>query len=378
MRGRSATRLPILPVMSLAHFTEVLFIGFFMAAGLYGGLLFLLTRDRVFLAYAALMDAMAAAQLVFAPELVAQVFHSVAPQAYRLAALSLLFIAQAAFAFAFLELGVRQRGYAKALGAALALNLAVLFAEYARNGAPLYAAAGHFAFLLLLFVCGAASFEAFTGGARDARFYFSGLAGAFAGAALAGFAEQLHLGNWSEYLFQFGIAWQGALLAVAIAARYTQIDPLTGAKSREAFEDRLRTAWDVAEKRGSGLAVIMLAVDGLPDYDMHHGRIAGDAVLRGIADACVAACGHRLDLFARYGDAALAAIVTRVSRDQADDIARRLEFDVAAKAPLTVGIGVASKENAISAEALGQQAARRSARDAIGKTAQHGMDSSLA
>lgn len=354
--------------MSLAHFTEVLFIGFFMAAGLYGGLLFLMTRDQVFLAYAALMDAMAAVQLVFAPELVRQVFHAFPPQAYRMAALALLFAAEAGFAWTFLQMRTRLARYATALGAALLLNIAALFFEYAAPDNALTIAAGHLLFFALLGICGAAAWESISSGARDARYYATAFAGALVGAAGAALTQQMQLGNWPEYLFQFGIAWQGALLALALAGRYTQIDPLTGAKSREAFEERLRATWEISEKRRTGLAVITIAVDGLRDYDARFGRIAGDAALRGIADACVAVCGDRLDLFARYGDEALAAIVTRVSRAQADEIGRRLELDVAAKSPLAVGIGVASKENAISAEALSQQAARRSARAAIRRT----------
>jgi diguanylate cyclase (GGDEF)-like protein len=351
--------------VSLAHFTEVLFVGFFMAAGLYGGLLFLMTRDRVFLAYAALMDALAAAQLVFAPELVHQIFPAFPPQAYRMAALALLFAAEAGFAWAFLHMRVRLRAYATLLGTALLLNIVALFFEYADPGNTLYAGAGHLLFLGLLAIAAAASWESLSNGARDARFYFAGFAGAFAGAAASAIVQQVQLGPMPEYLFQFGVAWQGALVAVALASRYTQIDPLTGAKSRDAFEQRLRAAWEMAEKRRTGLAVVTIAVDGLRDYDARYGRIAGDAALRDIANACVAACGDRLDLFARYGDEALAAIVTRVSRAQADEIGRRLERALAGETPLAVGIGVASKENAISAEALSQQAARRSARDAI-------------
>jgi diguanylate cyclase (GGDEF)-like protein len=352
--------------MSLAHFTDVLFVGFFMAAGLYGGLLFLMTRDRVFLAYAALMDALAAVQLVFAPELVQQVFPAFPPHAYRMAALALLFAAETGFAWTFLRVRVRLRPYATALGSVLLLNIVALFLEYADPDNVVYIATGHLLFLALLGLAAAAAWESLSQGARDARYFFNGFVGAFAGALVAAVLQQMQLGAWPEYAFQFGVAWQGALLAAALASRYTQMDPLTGAKSREAFEERLRATWAVAEKRRSGLAVVTIAIDGLRDYDARYGRIAGDAALRELAQECVAACGDRLDLFARYGDEALAAIVTRVSRAEADEIARRLELALGAKTrPLSVGIGVASKENAISAEALQQQAARRSARDAI-------------
>lgn len=351
--------------MSLAHFTEVLFIGFFTAAGLYGGLVFLMTRDRTFLCYAALMDAMAAAQLVFTPDLLALVLRGAQPAAYRPVALGVFFAAECAFAWAFLQMPARSKRYARILPYVLAINMAGLFLQYFAGSREPYVTIAHLAFLALLAACGAGAWESATSGVDEARYYVIAFAGAFTGAVASGVSQSLHLGSWPEYFFQMGVAWQGALLALALASRYTKIDPVTGAKSRDTFEERLTAAWATARKRNTGLAVIMVAIGELREYDARFGRIAGDAMLRKVADACIAACGERLDLFARYGDEAFAAIVLRVSRAQADDIALRLAQDVARKSALPVGVGVASNENAISAEALAQQAARRSARDAI-------------
>jgi diguanylate cyclase (GGDEF)-like protein len=172
---------------------------------------------------------------------------------------------------------------------------------------------------------------------------------------------------WAEYFFQFGVAWEGALLALALSSRYAKVDPLTGAKSRHAFEERLSAAWRFAVKQRSGLAVIIVAINGLKEYDARHGRIAGDTLLRKVANVCWACCGDRVDLFARYGDEAFAAIIPNVTRAQADALGFELRDRVARESPLIVGVGVASIENAISAKALVQQAARRSARDAIGR-----------
>jgi diguanylate cyclase (GGDEF)-like protein len=267
---------------------------------------------------------------------------------------------QAIFALKFLQLPARAPFYARSVLLLLVLNLLALTL-------PSAGGLSHVLFLALLGACGAAAWSAAASGQEDARFYALGYAGAFAGATASGISQSLALGSWPEYCFQFGVAWQGALLALALASRYAKIDPLTGAKSRLAFEERLHTAWHAAARQKSGLAVIMVAVGGLKDYDGRLGRIAGDAVLRDVAGACVSACGDRLDLFARYGDEAFAAIVRHVSRDQADKIALGLRELVARDCPLTVGVGVASNENAISAEALAQQAARRSARAAIAR-----------
>lgn len=353
--------------MSTAHFTEVLFIGFFTAAGLYSALVFLITRDRPFLWYAALADTMAAAQLVFSPDLLPLIAHGTALLLYRAIAFGLFFAAQVAFVRAFLQLPARSPRYMRTLWVLLALNLAGLVFPFVTSAQEPYLTIDHLLFLALLAACGLAAWGSASTGSEEARYYVLAYAGALAGALASGAAQWMHIANWAEYFFQFGIAWEGALLAVALASRYAKVDPLTGAKSRHAFEERLAAAWRFAGKQRSGLAVAIVAIGGLKEYDAQHGRIAGDALLRKIAGLCLLSCGDRLDLFARYGDEAFAAIIPNVTRAQADAIGMELRERVARESPLVVGIGVASIENAISAKALVQQAARRSARDTISR-----------
>lgn len=354
-------------LVSTAHFTEVLFIGFFTAAGLYSALVFLITRDRPFLWYAALADTMAAAQLVFSPDLLPFIAHGTALLAYRAIAFGLFFAAQVAFARAFLQLPTRSPKYMRALWVLLVLNLAALAFPFITSAHEPYASIGHLFYVTLLAACGLAAWGSATTGLEEARYYVLAYAGALAGSLASGATQSLGFSNWAEYFFQFGVAWEGALLALALASRYAKVDPLTGAKSRHAFEERLAAAWRFASEQSAGLAVIIVAIGGLKEYDAQHGRIAGDALLRAIATFCLASCGDRLDLFARYGDEAFAAIIPNVTRAQADAIAVELRDRVARESPLVVGVGVASIENAISAKALVQQAARRSARDAISR-----------
>lgn len=353
--------------MSTAHFTEVLFVGFFTAAGLYSALVFLITRDRPFLWYAALMDAMAAAQLVFSPDLIPAISHGAAMLAYRTVAFALLFIAQVAFVRAFLQLHTRAPRYMRLLWILLALNIAGLAIPFLTAAQEPYRAIDHALFLVLLGTCGLAAWQSASTGLDEARYYVVAFGGALAGAIASGAAQWMGLDNWSEYFFQFGLAWEGALLALALASRYAKVDPLTGAKSRHAFDERLAAAWRFASKQHTGLAVIIVAIGGLKEYDAHHGRIAGDALLRKIAALCLACCGDRVDLFARYGDEAFAAIIPNVTRAQADAIGADVRERVANESPLVVGVGVSSIENAVSVKALVQQAARRSARDTISR-----------
>lgn len=354
--------------MSTAHFTDVLFVGFFTAAGLYSALVFLISRDRPFLWYAALMDAMAAAQLAFSPDLIPFVKNVAAVLVYRACAFGLLFAAQVAFVRAFQQLHARSPRYMRLLWVLLALNLAGLLIPFFTQQA--YVAIEHLLFLALLIACGFAAWQSAAAGMEEAQFYVAAFAGAFAGAFASGVAESLQLGDWGEYFFQFGVAWEGALLALALASRYAKTDPLTGAKSRDAFEARLAAAWQSAVKQHSGLALVMVAVGGLKEYDARMGRIAGDALLRKIATLCAASFGDHLDLFARYGDEAFAAIMPNVTRSQADAIANDLREHLARESPIVAGVGVSSIEDETSAQALVQRAARRSAIDAISRESQ--------
>lgn len=353
--------------MTPAHFTEVLFIGFFTAAGLYSALLFLITRDRPFLLYAALMDTAAAAQLVFAGDLMGLERGTRELAVFRTVCYLAFFMAQAGFTWSYLRLAITSPKTARVLGIILAVNLAALFVQLGGLAGP-YQAVNHVLFVVLIGACGWAGVAGLRAGDESARYFVLGYGGAAFGMVLSGVAEALHLGSWPEYFFQFAVAWQGALLALALSGAYAKLDPLTGVKSRHAFDERLNAAWKRASENWTGLCLIIVAAGGIKEYEARAGRVAADALLRRIANFCAGCCRDRADLFARYGDHAFAAIIQGATRAQADFIAARMRETVAADCLVPIGVGVSSNENAISAEALVQQAARRSARDTIARS----------
>jgi diguanylate cyclase (GGDEF)-like protein len=357
--------------MTPAHFTEVLFIGFFTAAGVYSALIYLISRDRPFLIYAALMDATGIAQLVFAGDLFGLSTGSARLLVFRSFCYAAFFVAQAAFAWTFLPLKAQMPRLSMALSIVLALNLAALGAQLGTAPAGPYQMLDHALFFTLLAVCGAAGVRGAATGGEAARFYTAGFFGAALGIALSALAQLASWGNWPEYFFQLGVAWQGLMLALALAAGYAKLDPLTGVKSRRAFDERLTSAWRHARKHGKGLALILVAAAGVAEFEAKNGRVATDQALRRIAHLCSGCCRDRADLVARYGDQAFAAIVPGVSRAQANEIAARIRTTIAVQCLLPVGVGVSSIENAVSAEALLQQAARRGARDAIAQGVQY-------
>lgn len=340
--------------------------GFFAAIGLYNTLIYFVTSDRAFLWYAVLMDTIAGVQFVFAPHLI-----GVAPGEalfiYRSAIFTLFFSAEVIFAWTFLRLPVRFPAYAKAAAGLLALNVAAAGLDRVFGPSALHRSIDHALFLGLIGTCAAAAWDGASAGQEDARYYFTAYAGLFAAALGVAIADLAGATHFSVYFFQAGVLWQAGLLTIALGSRYFKLDPLTGVKSRRAFDEGLFRAYRSALKNHSGLAVIVVAIHALKDYEAQKGRMAGDSMLRRVAGLCATCCRDRADVFARYGDEAFAAIIPRVSKAEADAIAQKMREMVEESCQITIGVGVGSIDEAKSAKGIIQRAARRSARDAIGR-----------
>ncbi|HET7815768.1 MAG TPA: 7TM diverse intracellular signaling domain-containing protein, partial [Candidatus Baltobacteraceae bacterium] len=157
--------------MTPGHFTEVLFVGFFTAAGLYSALIYLITRDRPFLLYAALMDASAAAQFVFAGDLLGLQAGTGRLLVFRSVCYAAFFLAQAGFARAYLRLSTAPERTSTVLSVVLGLNIVALAAGMRGGPAGPYQFIDHALFVLLLAVCGYAGLTQARGGDEGARFY---------------------------------------------------------------------------------------------------------------------------------------------------------------------------------------------------------------
>ncbi len=340
--------------------------GFFAAIGLYNTLIYFVTSDRAFLWYAVLMDTIAGVQFVFAPHLIG-VAPGEALLIYRSVIFALFFSAEVIFAWTFLRLATRFPAYAKAVAALLAVNVAAVGLDRIFGPSALHRTIDHALFLSLIATCAAAAWKGAAAGQEDARYYLTAYGGLFLTAFAGAAGELAGLERLSVYFFQAGALWQAGLLTIALGSRYFKLDPLTGVKSRRAFDEGLIRAYRSSFKGKSGLAVIVVAIHGLKDYEARQGRMAGDAMLRRVAGICATCCRDRADVFARYGDEAFAAIVPRVSKTEAEVIAQKMRETVEETCRITIGVGVGSIDEANSAKGIIQRAARRSARDAIGR-----------
>jgi diguanylate cyclase (GGDEF)-like protein len=106
-------------------------------------------------------------------------------------------------------------------------------------------------------------------------------------------------------------------------------DGLTGLKNRRAFDEHLRRVWQLAQRDGRSLGVMLIDVDFFKAFNDGLGHQAGDAALQSIANVVAATARRPLDLSARYGGEEFAIILFDVTREHlalmAEGVQRRVE-----------------------------------------------------
>ncbi|MDX1492087.1 MAG: diguanylate cyclase [Pseudohongiellaceae bacterium] len=77
-------------------------------------------------------------------------------------------------------------------------------------------------------------------------------------------------------------------------------DPLTGLHNRQLFDDLVRTELLSCERKKSQLALLHVDLDKFAEFNRHHGHVAGDDILRAVADRLKNSIGHN-DSVCRIG-----------------------------------------------------------------------------
>jgi len=123
------------------------------------------------------------------------------------------------------------------------------------------------------------------------------------------------------------------------------IDPLTEAKNRRAWNEKLTEEWSRATRYATPLSLVLLDVDKFKSYNDSFGHQAGDEVLRRVAQT-VHAVIRVTDFFARYGGEEFALILPNTDSEGALILAERLRAAIEGAAwkerPVTASFGVAT------------------------------------
>jgi diguanylate cyclase (GGDEF)-like protein len=133
--------------------------------------------------------------------------------------------------------------------------------------------------------------------------------------------------------------------------RVSVTDVLTGVANRRQFDESLEREWRRARRTGDPLALLMIDVDHFKLFNDHYGHTAGDASLRGVAQAISGVSARPADLVARYGGEEFVALLPFTPRAGAAYVALKvlgavaalgIEHDASSTSPhVTVSIGAA-------------------------------------
>jgi diguanylate cyclase (GGDEF)-like protein len=128
-------------------------------------------------------------------------------------------------------------------------------------------------------------------------------------------------------------------------------DSLTGLANRQAFDEHLLCVWQQGQRDGRMLSTLLVDIDQFKAYNDAFGHLAGDAALRGVAQAMRDFARRPLDIAARFGGDKFAIVLYDLSIANVLDIAERLRRAVQACAlpsreaatsgvTVTIGVGV--------------------------------------
>jgi GAF domain-containing protein len=96
-------------------------------------------------------------------------------------------------------------------------------------------------------------------------------------------------------------------------------DGLTGLYNHRYFYERLGQEIARARRYDTPVSLLMIDIDDFKTFNDSHGHVAGDEVLRGVADILTAALRRDIDIAARYGGEEFAVILPNTPVDGAAD-----------------------------------------------------------
>jgi diguanylate cyclase (GGDEF)-like protein len=125
-------------------------------------------------------------------------------------------------------------------------------------------------------------------------------------------------------------------------------DPLTGVANRRQFDAVGRSEWARFQRYGRPLSLLVLDLDGFKTVNDHFGHVAGDLILKNIANACDFT-RREPDLVARIDGDEFALLLPETDEASAEALADRLRNNIATtphkfgdqRVQVTVSIGVA-------------------------------------
>ena len=167
--------------------------------------------------------------------------------------------------------------------------------------------------------------------------------------------------GWMDYAIPAGLAIAGLVLTIGLAdsmqqlrrdrdhaSRLASLDTLTGAMSRRATDDRLRSAVADAHRSGLPLSLVFFDIDNFKRLNDEFGHRVGDECLRIIASRTRNRL-RRYDQFGRYGGDEMLVILPDTRLVEARGVAENLRSSINCRPlsidgrllPTTLSLGIA-------------------------------------
>lgn len=107
-----------------------------------------------------------------------------------------------------------------------------------------------------------------------------------------------------------------------------ETDALTGISNRRRFIEFSQQAIDLAARHRTSLAFIMMDIDHFKDYNDTYGHIAGDHVIKAIADVLKKHVKRRIEIVSRYGGEEFSAILQDTDLEHATQMCLDIKNDI--------------------------------------------------
>lgn len=118
--------------------------------------------------------------------------------------------------------------------------------------------------------------------------------------------------------------------AVAQVAQLSQVDGLTGAMNRRAFEKLLSRDWAQSQREKGALSMLVVDIDNFRTYNDIYGSLAGDDCLKSVSHALMRCLFREVDVVARMEGNTFVVLLPATEPSGARVVAERILKEVSA------------------------------------------------
>lgn len=141
-------------------------------------------------------------------------------------------------------------------------------------------------------------------------------------------AEQLEA-NIQTRTFELQVALNELADKNRILEEQNTLDALTGVRNRAYFDKKIQAELKRSRREQRPLAVVMLDIDHFKQINDKHGHLAGDAVIRGVAEKIAQSLKRSSDHVCRYGGEEFALILPNTDAAGVQELAEQIRSSIA-------------------------------------------------